>query len=128
VKQQSHEEEQARAAKRLEKDLSRADLFLKSIEEEHDRTLRNKQLRELKAEASVADPTALHRDEINAVPLSDELKGSLRRLTPRGGHIIDRVEEMRRAGELVGRDRKRRRNEKPHGARRVVWVPKYKST
>jgi nucleolar protein 53 len=128
VKQQSHEEQQARASKRLEKDITRTDLFLKAIEEEHDRISRNKELRELKAQTKAVDPTALHKDEVNAVPLSDELRGSLRRLTPRGGHVADRVEEMRRAGELSGRDRKRRRNEKPHGSRRVVWVPKYKTT
>jgi hypothetical protein len=127
LKRQSHEEIQAREEKRVTKDIARTELFIKAIENEYKKTEAKKQLKELHSiQHSTVDTTALHDDEVKAVPLSDELRGSLRRLTPRGGQITDRVEEMRRNGELSSRDRKRKHFEKPHGSRRVVWVPKYK--
>lgn len=65
--------------------------------------------------------------EVSAVPLSDELQGSLRAMKPKGAPSLDAMQSMIASGETrAAFARKRRAYEKPHGAKRIKWVPKYK--
>lgn len=66
--------------------------------------------------------------EVSAVPLSDELSGSLRTIIPKGVCIVDRTQSLLEKGEFSSRSRKVRKVENPHGARKVKWIPKYKYT
>jgi hypothetical protein len=68
-------------------------------------------------------------EEIGAIPLSDELRGSLREVLPKGVALSQRVASMRQSGEVLATDRRTRRaHEKPHGARRLVYHAKHKYT
>lgn len=65
--------------------------------------------------------------EVNAVPLTNELQGSLRAIKPKGAPTLDTMQSMIASGETrAAFARKRRAYEKPHGAKRVKWIPKYK--
>ena len=65
--------------------------------------------------------------EAGSVPLTDELKGSLRQVLPKGTPINDQVEKMRSDGLLMLMNRRKRRaQEKPHGAEKIKWIAKYK--
>jgi hypothetical protein len=71
----------------------------------------------------------LSYEDARAVPLSDELTGSLRTIIPKGVAVLDRTLQMRLSGDLSLRDRRKRKAyEKPHADKNVVWVPKYKPT
>lgn len=75
------------------------------------------------------DSTAMTFEEAGAIPLTDELKGSLRCLRPKGSNLYDQVSKMRTAGDLMDvHRRKRTAYEKPHGGKRIKWVAKYKYT
>lgn len=66
-------------------------------------------------------------EEIGAIPLSDELRGSLREILPKGVALAQRVSTMRQSGDILVSDRRTRRaHEKPHGARRLVYHAKHK--
>ena len=114
-----------RNEKKLATAINNVDKHLKTLEDE-ERIKESK--RELKAlqKQTKADPAALTYAEAGAVPLSDELRGSIRAIKPKGLLVVDKVNEMRESGELTARTRKRRHFDNPHGARKVVWVPKYK--
>jgi nucleolar protein 53 len=65
--------------------------------------------------------------EVSAVPLTDELQGSLRAIKPKGAPTLDTMQSMIASGETrAAFARKRRAYEKPHGAKRQKWIPKYK--
>eukprot|EP01033_Poteriospumella_lacustris_P016336 gene16336-11674_t len=65
--------------------------------------------------------------EVSAVPLTDELQGSLRAIKPKGAPALDTMQSMIASGETrAAFARKRRAYEKPHGAKRQKWIPKYK--
>lgn len=66
-------------------------------------------------------------EEVAAIPLSDELGGSLRTVLPKGVPLNQRAAAMRKAGDIAAVDRRTRRaHEKPHAARRIAWHAKYK--
>ena len=66
-------------------------------------------------------------EDVGTVPLTDEIGGGLREVIPKGTSLVDRAVTMRRTGDLnVQNKRARRAYEKPHAAKRVVWVAKYK--
>lgn len=68
-------------------------------------------------------------EEIGAIPLSDELRGSLREIQPKGVALAQRVSSMRQSGDILVPDRRTRRaHEKPHGARKLVYHAKHKYT
>lgn len=70
---------------------------------------------------------SLGYEDVGTVPLSDEIGGGLREVIPKGTSLVDRAVTMRRTGDLnVQNKRARRAYEKPHAAKRVVWVAKYK--
>jgi hypothetical protein len=72
---------------------------------------------------------SLSYEDARAVPLTDELTGSLRTIIPKGVAVLDRTLQMRLSGDLSLRDRRKRKAyEKPHADKNVVWVPKYKPT
>jgi len=70
---------------------------------------------------------AMDYEEVGAIPLTDELLGGLRTVTPKGVALAQRVTAMRSSGDLpVAERRTRRAHEKPHGARRLAYHAKYK--
>lgn len=88
----------------------------------------NAMLRASRAQAN-EDNSAMTFEEAGAIPLTDELRGSLRCLRPKGSNLYDQVSKMRTAGDLMDiHRRKRTRYEKPHGSKRIKWVAKYKYT
>lgn len=96
--------------------------------EERQLAARHQQEKKLKAarEAEEARPK-LGSNEVGQVALSDELSGSLRSLIPKSVGVVDQTNHMTESGDLMRRDRRKRRAyEKPHGAKNVVWIPKYK--
>lgn len=111
----------------LLKEIDSSGKILESIEKEEESERKRRELLELqKAEEAVRDAARLSYAEAAAVPLSDELRGSLRQITAKGLRIGDKVNEMRSNGQLSKRDRKRKHFEAPHGASKLVWIPKYK--
>lgn len=96
-------------------------------EREKELKIKLRSLRKQKKFDSDNDPNRLSIDEVAVVPLSDELSGSLRRIVPKGVPIKLQTVKMLKDGKLTPRDRrKRNKRDKPHGAKRVVWVAKYK--
>ena len=72
---------------------------------------------------------ALSYDEAAEVPLSDELRGSLRLLLPKGAPLKGRLLSLRKTGQASPAPRKeggQRAHHKPHAARKIIWHPKYK--
>ena len=68
-------------------------------------------------------------DDVSTVPLTDELKGSLRAMRPKGVASVLQKATMLAAGDLMAKDRRKRRvYEKPHGAKRIKYVARYKYT
>ena len=63
-----------------------------------------------------------------SVPLTSDLRGSLRTIRPVGNPMALQVAKMEDAGTAVSRNhRKRRANEVRNAPKRIKWVPKYKS-
>ncbi len=118
-------ETEKRKEKKLLAEISNVDKHLKTIVEEERIRESKKELKALQKQKK-PDPAALTYAEAGAIPLSDELSGSVRTIKPKGLLVVDKVNEMRERGELTARTRKRRHFDNPHGARKVVWVPKYK--
>mmetsp|Transcript_18644 Transcript_18644/g.18735 ORF Transcript_18644/g.18735 Transcript_18644/m.18735 type:complete len:351 (+) Transcript_18644:41-1093(+) len=72
---------------------------------------------------------ALSYDEAGAIPLSDELKGSLRCLLPKGSSLKNQVERFRSTDELIDKTfRKPTLFDKRHKGKKIKWVAKYKYT
>ena len=90
---------------------------------------KHKEAEELKAKRKEEEARPkLASNEVGHVALSDELNGSLRSIIPKGVAVVDQTNHMSATGDLMRRDRRKRRAyEKPHGDKRVVWIPKYKS-
>ncbi len=124
-KQKEFEESQQKSSKNLLHEIAGTERYIEQIVQEEQLRETRKKLRELK-KAEKTPEEALTYSEANAVPLSDELRGSMRLITPKGANVSDRIVEMRKTGDLNSKDRKRRHYEKPHGAKKVVWIPKYK--
>ena len=123
---QEFEDLKEKREKKLLRDIDRAPEVLKHIEDDVSRAKRKREIKALQKSEDAVDSTSLNYEEAKAVPLSDELHGSLRKITSKGLLINDKVNEMRNSGELIKRDKKRKRYEAPHGPRKVVWIPKYK--
>jgi hypothetical protein len=124
-KTKSFQELKQKQEKELLKGIDNSAKYLKQMDDEDGRVERRRQMVELQKAASAG--AKLNYDEAKAVPLSDELRGSLRQITAKGLLIGDKVKEMRENGENVSkRDRKRKHWETPHGSSKICWVPKYK--
>jgi hypothetical protein len=73
------------------------------------------------------ETTGMTYQEAGAIPLSDELQGSLRQMKPKGVLLNEEVSKLQKAGDMMEQDRrKRRKGEKPHGQEKIRWVAKHK--
>lgn len=97
--------------------------------EERQLAAKHKAEKELKARTQEeALRPKLASNEVGHVALSDELGGSLRSIVPKVVAVVDQTNHMMTSGDLMRRDRRKRRAyEKPHGDKNVVWIPKYKA-
>lgn len=125
-KAKSYQELKQKQELRILKEIDNSAKILDSLEQKELRSLRKKELEELKKAETALDSSRLTYEEAGAVPLTDELKGSLRQITAKGMLVGDKVHEMRDKGQLMKRDKKRKHFEAPHGAEKIVWIPKYK--
>jgi hypothetical protein len=113
------------------KDIEKIKQFLREMEEESKIQEVEKEIKASKLAAKVMkieeDKKALKVYEVNSVPLSDELQGSLRCLKPKGVAVAEQLQGMIESGEArAAFTRTRRPFEKPHGPKRIKWIPKYK--
>mmetsp|Transcript_23040 Transcript_23040/g.33725 ORF Transcript_23040/g.33725 Transcript_23040/m.33725 type:complete len:336 (-) Transcript_23040:145-1152(-) len=122
-----NERHKEREERDLMKDIEVLGRHVQSLEkEEKEREAHKEYIKALK-EASAAEADGMTYDDAAAVPLSDELKGSLRAVKPKGIAVVDRTNAMRNTGDLMARDRRtRKKNEKPHAGKKIKWVAKYK--
>lgn len=125
-KAKSFEELKQKQESALLKEIDNSAKILSALEKNEAKMKRKKELNDLQKAETALDASRLTYDEAGAVPLTDELRGSLREVTARGMLVADKVIEMRNRGQLSKRDRKRKHFEAPHGSEKVVWIPKYK--
>lgn len=118
----------AKKEKELLKDIAKAPEIAKELDREASRMKVNRELEEIRKEqrSATASYVELLEFESGLTPLSDELRGSLRTVIPKGSALTSQVNMLRSDGKVLKNRRKRRPNEKPHGAKRQVWVPKQK--
>jgi hypothetical protein len=112
--------------KRVLKELDALPKHIKAVEENEKRLETKKSYTALLKENAAKETPSMTYVEAEAVPLSDELGGSLRTIVPKGRAVVDQTNAMRDAGELTARDRRRRTREKPHAGKKIKWVAKYK--
>ena len=114
------------ADKMILKGLDRLPDVLKSIEAEEKRRADMKAFREAQKKETT-EKGALSKEEAVLVPLSDELRGSLRTVLPKGCAVKDQARSMRVNGDLMAQDRRKRKAyEKPHASKQIKWHAKYK--
>ena len=102
--------------------------ILRSLDAREKKAQALKALREVQA-LSAKDETALTYEEAGAVPLSDELGGSLRRVVPKGSSLNSAVTKVRQSGGFLMRDKfNRKKGDTLHATKKVKWVAKYKYT
>jgi len=70
----------------------------------------------------------LSYEQVAEVPLSDELKGNLRQLRPKGSLLSGSLEQLRSVGRATKRKLpgQAKRHDKPHAGKNIVWHAKYK--
>lgn len=120
------EQKRANMEKKMLKSLDNVPELIKRIDKEEEAKQAQKNLSKMLLQ-NAQDDSMLTYAEAGAVPLSDELRGSLRQVKPKGNVLVSQVAKMRETGDLMARDRRKRRAyEKPHRGERVVWIPKYK--
>lgn len=125
------EEEERKRAKQV-KQLNQSIHDIKKIkkqlrEEELQRELRKKEIERLKQETQAREAVALKEKEISAVPLSDELQGSLRLIKTKAVPLLEVSDSLLETGLVTKQNRRaKRQNEKPRGARKIKLVAKYK--
>lgn len=115
-----------KADKLILKSISSIPAILRDIDAEEGRRLAEQELRRvLKEEAGRT--REMSYAEAGAVPLTDELGGSLRTLLPKGVLVKALEADMRLRGELATAGRRAmRKGDQPHGARNLRWVAKHK--
>jgi hypothetical protein len=114
----------AKSGKDILKSIDNLPAILKELEREEQLKETEAQLRALKAEPSVE---TMSYEEAGLVPLSDELRGSLRSLVPRGVLVKTLESDMRGTGKLMSRARRAKKTkEAPFGAKRIKWVARHK--
>jgi hypothetical protein len=120
------ESAQERVEKAILKSIDDSAAILKSLDDEEKRRADAKAFRAAQRKDAL-EAGALTREESVLVPLSDELRGSLRTLLPKGCAVKDQARAMRSNGDLMAQDRRKRKStEKPHGSKRIKWHAKYK--
>ena len=120
----NHENAKAKEEQELLDSIDKASVIVKELEEDEQRRQAEAELKQL---AKSAEETGMNYEEAGLIPLSDELRGSLRKLVPKGVAIKSVECSMRDAGKLMSRTRRARRmGETPYASKRVKWVAKYK--
>lgn len=108
------------------KSIDRIPKVMKDLEEKERESEAKQKLRELRLLQKNSEEKK-NPEEIALVPLSDELNGTLRQLVPKGVALKLQAMELVTKGKAMAKNRrKRRKYENPHGAKKVVWIPKYK--
>lgn len=131
-RQAEHEARRAAIEKKKALDLIVVKHIKKNLKQEEAEQAAQRKIKEaLEVERKKAEEEEktkrLRAYEVAAVPLSDELQGSLRAMKPKGAPTMDTMQAMIASGETRGAfERKRRAYEKPHGAKRIKWFAKYK--
>jgi len=121
-----HENMLARLDKSLLKSVDMIPHVISSLKKDEKRKEQNRLLKEAKM---MKDDNALSYEEAGKIPLTDELAGSLRTIIPKGSCIKSHVEEMTTNGHLMSRNRRKKKAfEKPHKAKNMKWIAKYKYT
>lgn len=128
-RQAEYEEKKIRQEAALLKSIDKVEKFEKDRIAHQAKLEMAKKARELKKKQSEDEKRkGLSAHEVSAIPLSDELSGSLRCVVPKGVAVVDRTSQMLQNGDVFDNHRRNRRKiEKPHGASKVVWIPKYKT-
>lgn len=121
----TYEHEKEGIDKSILKSIEQLPMVLKSIDADEKRLANAKAFREAQKNKAVEEG-ALSAEEAVLVPLSDELRGSLRTILPKGCAVKDQARNMRVNGDLTARDRKRKTFEKPHQSKNLKWHAKYK--
>lgn len=111
-----------RGEERLLQSIDKLDKVIKVLQGEND----HQQAVRAAKEAIKATPVPVLVD-VTAIPLSDELQGSLRTIRPKGVAVRDSVKSLVEAGDAnaqqhVGRHKKAH----PHKGKKIKWFPKYK--
>jgi hypothetical protein len=129
-KKMQFERNKALLAKKMMKTLNHLPSIVKELEKlEKSKKALKDEIKRKKQQTLTEEQQKLSYEEAGNVPLSDELNGSLRKLKPKGSLLVGQVSKMVNSGDVLSKDRRKRKNkEKPHGAKRVVWTPKYKYT
>jgi hypothetical protein len=119
---------QRQREKRFLKSIHHAPKVAKEIEQvATEQEIKRVALQNLIKQTKEEESEKLTYTEAGVVPLTDELNGSLRMIKPKGVAVAEQVNSMVRSGDLMAKDRRRRRQgEYPHGPRKVKWIPKYK--
>ena len=127
-KKAQFEQNKALLAKKMMKTLNHLPSIVKELEKlEKSKKALKEEINRRKEQTIFEEQQKLSYEEAGNIPLSDELNGSLRKLKPKGSLLVGQVSKMVNSGDVLPKDRRKRRNkEKPHGAKRVVWTPKYK--
>jgi hypothetical protein len=121
-----HKKGKKKAEKDILKTIDVLPHVIRALEEDDKYKEEMKKLRELKKKEALEDSSMTY-EEAGAVPLSDELRGSLRSIKPKGSLLKGQVSRMRNTGDLMATDRRKRKTvEKPHAAEKIKWIPKYK--
>jgi nucleolar protein 53 len=127
-KDQEAERSVEQSEKRLLKDIEKLPALVQSIEKEERKVASLRLLRKVQAQSAV-DETAMTYEEAGAVPLSDELSGTLRRVIPKGSGLNSTVTKFKSTGAIQFRDKfKRHKGDNLHTRKRVVWVARHKYT
>jgi len=101
--------------------------ILKEIRSDEQQNELNNLLRQQQQHRELCMEKGMSYEEAGAIPLTDELDGSLRTLIPKGLPLQDQIIRMRNTGDLMRTDRRSRKvRDVPHKGKRVKWVAKYK--
>lgn len=116
---------QRKTKESLMKSINALPKYISDIDSEEKKCALKKRIKDLK-KSTVVDPTRLKNSEVSTVPLSDELRGSIRQMAPKNASMQTTLDAMVESGKAWKPLKKRRKYDKPHGSRRVVWVAKHK--
>jgi hypothetical protein len=123
-----YELHQRQKEKRFLKSIHNAPKVAKEIEKvATEQEIKRVALQNLIKQTKEEEDQQLTYAEAGVVPLTDELNGSLRMIKPKGVAVVEQVNSMVKSGDMMAKNRRRRRQgEYPFGPRKVKWIPKYK--
>lgn len=131
-KESDYEQKKAKLGAKLLKSINTVPHLLKVLDSEKELKENRKAVKDAYEKERLEQEehmrtTGLSYEEAGAIPLSDELQGTLRQMKPKGVLINEEVSKLRNSGEVMKRDRRKRRAyEKPHADKKVKWVARHK--